>query len=148
MKYWQSRPGFGNDPTHLFSAFDWASVNLVVDIGGGTGATSIALAQKFPSLKFVVQDMAKVAEKGKSLVDVEVASRITFMEHDFFQKQPIKNADVYFMRWVLHDWSDSKAKTILRNLIPALKKGANIILQEMILPEPGVMPFYHEKTTR
>ncbi|TVY22560.1 O-methyltransferase [Lachnellula hyalina] len=148
MKYWQSRPGFGNDHSHLLSSFDWASVESVVDIGGGTGATSVALTERFPSLHCTVQDMPEVVNQGKSQISSEAASRITFMTHDFFQEQPVKNADVYFMRWVLHDWSDTKAIAIIRYLIPALKGGANIVLQEFLLPEPGMLPFYHEKTTR
>jgi len=60
----------------------------------------------------------------------------------------VKEADVYFFRWILHDWSDDRASLILRNLIPALKPGANIVLKEMIMPEPGTMPFFHEKNLR
>jgi trans-aconitate methyltransferase len=148
MKYFQSRPGFGNNPTHLFSSFDWVSVNTVVDIGGGTGATSVVLAEKFPSIRCTVEYTPEVVAQGKSEITPDAASRVAFMAHDFFQEQPVKNADVYFLRWILHDWSDSKALMILRQLIPALKRGAHVILQEMILPEPGTLPFYHEKTTR
>ena len=56
------------------------------------------------------------------------------MEHDFFEEQPVKGADVYLLRWVLHDWSDSYAVRILRALIPALNKGARVILNETVLP--------------
>jgi len=148
MKYFQSRPGFGSDHSHLFSSFDWASVKSVVDIGGGTGATSIALTEKFPSLHCTVQDIDNVIDYGELQAVPGAMSRITFMKHDFFEEQPIKNADVYFMRWILHDWSDGKAKEILRNLIPALKPGSNVILQEFVLPEAGMLSFYHQKTMR
>lgn len=133
---------------HLLSSFDWASVESVVDIGGGVGATSTVLAETFSTLQCTVQDMPQIASQGRSQVASNVASRITFMEHDFFQEQPVKNADVYLMRWVLHDWSDNKVEVILRSLVPALKNGSNVILQEFILPEPGTLPYYHEKTTR
>ncbi len=36
--------------------------------------------------------------------------------HDFFTAQPIKNASVYFMRMILHDWPDYKALEILKAL--------------------------------
>ena len=36
--------------------------------------------------------------------------------HDFFKPQPIRNASVYFMRMILHDWPDYKALEILKAL--------------------------------
>lgn len=40
-------------------AYDWKSLkkgDLVVDVGGGIGSTTLRLAQAFPELRFVVQD--------------------------------------------------------------------------------------------
>lgn len=36
--------------------------------------------------------------------------------HDFFTEQPVLNAAVYFLRVVIHDWSDEDAAQILRHL--------------------------------
>jgi hypothetical protein len=36
--------------------------------------------------------------------------------HDFFKPQPVKNASVYFLRSIIHDWPDAEAKKILKNL--------------------------------
>ncbi|MCJ1380209.1 hypothetical protein MMC17_003312 [Xylographa soralifera] len=148
MSYAQSRQGIGFSVSHLLSSYDWASVRTVVDVGGGTGTTCTDLARNFPSIHCIVQDMPEVVAQGRAQLASDVASQITFMAHDFFQEQPIKDADVYFMRWILHDWSDKKAVSILKNLVPALKHGANIVLQEFVIPEPGVLSFYHEKLIR
>jgi hypothetical protein len=69
------------------------------------------------------------------------------MEHDFFQDQPVC-ADAYLLRWVLHDWSDKYAIKILRALIPALKKGARIIVNEFVLPPPGIASAFQSKILR
>ena len=148
MEYAQSRPGIGFSPSHLLSSYDWGSVGTVVDIGGGTGATSIVLAQNHPSIRCIVQDLPAIVSQGRKHLPCDLAQQVSFMEHDFFREQPVKDAEVYFLRWVLHDWSDKKAISILRNLIPALKPGANLVLQEFVIPEPGVLSFYHEKVIR
>lgn len=44
-------------------------------------------------------------------------------------------ANVYFLRWITHDWSDKYALMILRNLIPALKDGARIIVYDRVLSD-------------
>lgn len=148
MSYAQSRQGLGFSVSHLLSSYDWASVGTIVDIGGGTGTTSMDLARNHPLIRCIVQDMPHVVAQGREQVGSDVAQQITFMAHDFFQEQPVKEADVYFLRWILHDWSDKKAISILKNLIPALKHGANVVLQEFVIPEPGVLSFYHEKLVR
>ena len=70
------------------------------------------------------------------------------MEHDFFTEQPIKSADVYLLRWILHDWSDAYALKILRALVPALKPGARLCICEQVLPEPGALSPYQARSLR
>lgn len=71
------------------------------------------------------------------------------MTHDFLlEDQPVKGADVYFFRWILHNWSDKYCVKILRGLIPALKPGAKIILNDNVLPQPGVLSRWQENRLR
>ena len=63
-------------------------------------------------------------EKAISAIagNVEVASRISFMTHDFLTPQPVLDADVFIFRFVIHDWSDHFVIKVLHNLLPAMKK--------------------------
>ncbi|PQE06070.1 s-adenosyl-l-methionine-dependent methyltransferase protein [Rutstroemia sp. NJR-2017a BBW] len=60
---------------------------------------------------------------------------------------PVKEADIYFLRWILHD-SDKYALKILQNTIPALKPGARILVLDMCLPPPCVLSPYQEREAR
>jgi hypothetical protein len=44
---------------------------------------------------------------------------------------------VYFFRWIIHNYSTPYAVKILKNLIPALKPGARIIINDHCLREAG-----------
>ncbi|EGE05489.1 cercosporin toxin biosynthesis protein [Trichophyton equinum CBS 127.97] len=135
----------------LSNYFDWANVpqgGKVVDIGGSRGHVSIHLAQKYQHLLFVVQDLPNVIEGAAVGNWQDVESRIQFMPHDMFSKQPVKNADVYFLRFVLHDWQNSYCVKILRNIVPSLKKGARIVIQDHLLPDPGSMTLLQEMQVR
>ncbi|KAG9230931.1 putative O-methyltransferase [Amylocarpus encephaloides] len=148
MTYMQGRQGFGNSSAQLLSSYDWNSVGTIVDIGGGQGSTCVDILEKYPEIKCTVQDTPEVIAESQGKITAKISENLVFMEHDFFTEQPVKNSDVYLLRWVLHDWSDQRALMILRQLVPALKYGANVVIQEFIVPEPGIMSSYHEKTIR
>ncbi|EME44652.1 hypothetical protein DOTSEDRAFT_24658 [Dothistroma septosporum NZE10] len=54
------------------------------------------------------------------------------MPHDFFSEQYVKNADVYFFRFIFHNLADKYAVKILHALIPALKAGARIVICQVL----------------
>ncbi|KAL8734016.1 MAG: hypothetical protein Q9166_001777 [cf. Caloplaca sp. 2 TL-2023] len=133
--------GEGYDLRHLVEGYDWKSIDRpgtrVVDVGGGYGSISQVLARATHDIKFIVQDLAETVEQARKELPDDFKGSIEFMEHDFFTEQPLKDAEVYFMRWILHNWSDKYCLKILRGLVPALetKKEARIVLFEYVLPD-------------
>lgn len=114
-------------------------------VGGSVGHVSIGLARHNPKLKCIVQDLPERAEGFAALVPADLKSRVTFQPHDFFTPQPVHGADVYFFRYILHDWADTHALRILRALLPALKPGARIIVVETVIQPHGKTPLYMER---
>jgi hypothetical protein len=146
---WMSRGGrFSND--HLVRGYDWPSIDhaggLLVDIGGGHGAVSVALAKATAHMRFVVQDLPETAAQGGKLLESGLENRVSFMAHDFFDEQPVKGADVYFLRYILHNWSDKYAQRILKSVIPAMKDGSKIVIFEF-LPGDKATTLWTEKQT-
>lgn len=74
--------------------------------------------------------------------------RIRFQGQDFFTPQAIKDADVYLLRMILHDWPYTQAVTILRHLVDALKPGARLIIMDTVLPRPGSIRATQEAVLR
>lgn len=132
---------------HLTDGYAWDKLGeaaTVVDVGGSHGDVGVSLSTKYPKFKVVVQDLPPVLAGARKATGLNVE----FMPHDFFQEQPVKDADAYLLRWVLHDWSDVYCVKILRALIPALKKGATIVVMESLTPPPGVLPNPIERKLR
>lgn len=87
--------------------------------------------------------------RAQNLSDLD--GRVQFMSHDFFDPQPELNAGAYFIRQVVHNWNDADCIRILRNIVPALEKCAPntpLLINEMILPEPGEKSRYEEHMLR
>ncbi|CAG8961583.1 hypothetical protein HYFRA_00006117 [Hymenoscyphus fraxineus] len=147
MKFLQSAPQF--DIQHLLRDLEWTAEtcpDLMVDIGGSHGSIDIQLLRKFPGLRCEVQDLAETVDSAT--IPDDLKPRLEFRAHNFFTEQPTRHADVYFLRSILHDWSDKYAIQILKNLVPALKRGSKVIINEVCLPEPNVLPFYHDQLLR
>lgn len=135
--------------SHVIDKYDWKSLGPVkmVDVGGGSGHVTMELAKAFPNLSIVVQDMEKMVEEATANIPPELKDRFEFMVQDLFAPQTVQ-ADVYFIRWVFHNWSDKYCVLILKALIPALRPGAKIIINETCMPDPGTIPNWREKYLR
>ncbi|KAL8679031.1 MAG: hypothetical protein Q9186_004659 [Xanthomendoza sp. 1 TL-2023] len=154
QRYADAMKYFAKDPSlefhHVLEGYEWNALGegTVVDIGGSNGSLGIAIAQRFPSLRCVVQDRPEIIGGCQESLPSDLHGRVSFMAHDFFQEQPIKGAEIYTLRWILHDWSDKHAARILRALMPALKAGAKLLVLESVLPAPGEISKYEEKAFR
>ncbi|KAF2705431.1 S-adenosyl-L-methionine-dependent methyltransferase [Pleomassaria siparia CBS 279.74] len=135
-------------PHHLCDAFNWTNIKQFVDIGGSAGSTAVALASCLPGLQIVIQDQAVLEEQARKSIPPELTERVTFMAHDFFQHQPVRDADVYHFRWIFHDWPDKYCTRLLRALIPALKTGARIVVSDFVVPASGTATWYREGLVR
>ncbi|KAK5991011.1 Chlorophenol O-methyltransferase [Cladobotryum mycophilum] len=146
--------GEGYEVSYLVDNCDLSAIDekggTFVDIGGSHGFVTVELARRWKKTKFIVQDLPKTVESAPKPIceDEAVSSRIKFQTHDFFKEQPVKDADAYFFRWIIHNYSAAYAVAILRNLIPALKPGARIIISEHCLLEPGQENPWDEKLMR
>ena len=136
--------------TIIVDNYDWAALGkaTVVDVGGGKGYVCRTLAQHFQDLSLIVQDLEDTANAGRSTCPEELKDRIKFMTHDFFTEQPVKGADVYFFRAIFHDWPEKYCVKILKSLIPALKKGSKVVIQDPHTMDPGTMAPWQERLNR
>ena len=140
----------GMSSSFIVERFDWGSLGdgTVVDLGGSHGQLCVAIAESFPSLKLIVQELPRVVQTvDKSTLPSDVIDRIKFMEHDFFTTQPVK-ANVYILRQVFHNYPDGHVVKILRQLIPALELGARVLVNDYVLADPGETPMSKEKYMR
>ncbi|KAI0478579.1 S-adenosyl-L-methionine-dependent methyltransferase [Xylariaceae sp. FL0804] len=148
MEYVYSGVGF--QPNHLLEDLSpkGSNIPVFVDVGGSKGHVSIALARLHGNWKFIVQDSDETIAVGEQQLPEDLKGKVEFMKHDFFMEQPVKHADVYFFRMIFHDWGDKYGSEILRNLIPACKKGARVIISELCLPPKGAVSMLEERWVR
>lgn len=139
---------------HIAAGFDWAALGegTVVDVAGNVGHCSVTIARANPKLRIVVQDMPEIIKSAQdpatSVIPEDLRDRFTFMVHDFYTPQPVE-ADVYFLRMILHDYSDKYAAKILKGLVPAMKPNhSRIVVMDQLMPPVGAAPPVVERIMR
>ncbi|EXJ53874.1 hypothetical protein A1O7_09210 [Cladophialophora yegresii CBS 114405] len=146
MRYMASGESFSTK--NVVDAFDWQGLGkgLVVDVGGGFGHCCSEIATVAPHLDFIVQDLEKVvAQAQRERANDKDIDRIKFQAHNFFTAQPVKNASVYLLRFICHDYSDKYAAQILGHLVAAMGPNSRIIIVDEVMPEVGVLSSVEEQ---
>jgi hypothetical protein len=123
------------DPTAdgILDSYAWAEKQTMVDVGGSHGSVAISIAECFPHMTCIVQDLPDTVAEGASRLPAHLQGRVKFVAHNFFTPQT-EVADVYYFKSIFHNWADKYCIEILRNLVPSLRPGARIIIHERILP--------------
>ncbi|KAF1961331.1 S-adenosyl-L-methionine-dependent methyltransferase [Byssothecium circinans] len=121
--------------------YPWGSLGsaLVVDVGGDVDGFSLQLSQLHQQLKFIIQDREAMLQQAETVVwpkdnpDAIAQKRVEFCPHDFFQPNPVKNADVYWLRYVMHDWSDDFCVRILAAIKPSMGRNSRILIRDQVM---------------
>jgi hypothetical protein len=131
------------DPA-IVAACDLTGVGTLVDVAGGQGALLAALLVANPTVRGVLFDQPDVisrAQNGGPLQTAGVMSRCELVAGSFFESVP-GGADAYLMKWIIHDWEESKAARILGVCRDAMRPGKRLLLVESVIvpgnaPDPG-----------
>ncbi|XP_010526871.1 PREDICTED: (R,S)-reticuline 7-O-methyltransferase-like [Tarenaya hassleriana] len=102
--------------------------STVVDVGGGNGEALGILVKAFPWVKGLNFDLPHVVEAAEKFDGVENVGG------DMFDSVP--NADVVFIKWVLHDWGDEEYVKILKKCREAIpKEEGKVVIVEAVVGE-------------
>jgi ubiquinone/menaquinone biosynthesis C-methylase UbiE len=117
------------------SLYDFSSFETVVDVGGGHGALITSILQANPRVRGILFDAPQVIEGARSKIDAAgVAHRCETVAGDFFKSVPA-GGDAYFMKWIIHDWNDERAITILNNIRNQVQPNGKVIIVDAVVPE-------------
>ena len=121
---------------------DTSTAKLAVDIGGASGTLVHSLMIANPQLHGIILDLpAVVPSATTAAAALGLADRSTALAGDFFTQVP--EADIYLLKYVLHDWNDGQAVRILERCREAMQPGGRVLIIEGLLGEmgePGLAP--------
>ena len=122
------------------SSIDLSKYQILLDIGGGSGAHAIAATLKWLNLQAIVLDMAPVCKVAEELIaSYSLQSRVKAYVSNMWD-DPFPLADIHFYGDIYHDWSPEKGRFLTQKSFDALESGGRIIIHEMLYNEQKTGP--------
>lgn len=119
----------------ILETYDFAPFQHLTDIGGGHGALVTAILKEYPHLRGTVFDQPYVAEgASQTFADAHLRARTAAVGGDFFESVPA-GADLYTMKFIIHDWDDQRCIRILRNIRDAIVPTGRLLIFDTVIPE-------------
>jgi O-methyltransferase domain/Dimerisation domain len=118
-------------------AHDFSRIGRIVDIGGSDGALLACILKRHPQVCGTVFDMPHVVSRAAEVLRAAgVAHRCETAGGSFFDRVP-GGGDVYLLKFIIHDWDDAQASSILRCCRNAMGSQARLLVIERVIAPPN-----------
>lgn len=114
----------------------------LLDIGGGTGSWSLALADRHPGLRATVFELPVVTGVARQrITDAGLADRVDLIAGDATADQFPSGYDTFLLANVVHYWSPDQNREVLSRIRHAAEPGARVLLVDFWTDASHTRPF-------
>ena len=108
----------------------------ILDIGGGTGAITIKILERFPKLFSTIIDFPNVAEIGWGFITkAGLVDRVRYIPGNALTVQWPTKQDGILMSYLLSGVPGNKISKLFRKAYGCLNEGASVILHDFIIAD-------------
>jgi len=127
----------------LARSLELSGTRLLLDVGGGSGVYSIALARRYRRLRAIIFDLPAVLPVTRERIHAAgLGDRVETAAGDFFADPWPPGADAVLFSSVLHDWSPETCRLLLGKAARALPAGGTVVIRESFSDDDGPGPLY------
>jgi ubiquinone/menaquinone biosynthesis C-methylase UbiE len=115
----------------------------LLDVGGGSGAFTIALLERNPLLRAALIDLPAVVDVAREhLVEAAVTDRVDLRAGDALGCSWPGDQDVVLMSYLLSALGRAQVDTVLQRAWAALRPGGLLVLHDFMLEDSGPGPAF------
>ena len=127
----------------VLKAVGTASIGRLLDLGGGSGAYSIAFARAVSGLKSEVMDLPEVVPLTQRYIrEAELEERISVRAGDMLRDPLGENYDLIMISAICHMFSPEENRELLGRAYRALARGGQVVVQDFILEPSKTAPSF------
>ncbi len=125
----------------VVKAIGTSGIKRMLDLGGGSGAYSIAFARAIPALKSEILDTADVVPLAQQNVrKAGLADRVTTRVGDMLRDPLGQNYDLILASAICHMFSPEDNRALFRRVYNALAPQGQVVVQDFILEPSKTAP--------
>jgi len=127
----------------LAAALAGSPPRRLLDIGGGSGAYAIAVAQACPQTRATVLEASPVdGIARRTIAAAGLDGRIDVVTADMFAEPWPTDYDTHLFSNVLHDWNEADCRRLLGTSVAALPDGGRLLIHDMLLADDMSGPLW------
>ena len=128
---------------NVVSLLDLSNVSRVLDVGGGSGAYSMAFAQAREGINATVFDLPNVIPLTRKYIDQErLSARVKTAIGDYHTSELEREFDLVFLSAIIHSNSHDENRNLVRKASKALNPGGQLVIQDFIMDEDRTSPAF------
>jgi len=125
----------------LAERIDFSDAKELLDIGGGSGAIAIRVAQAHPRMRATITELPGRTRFPEEYVAKHgLTERIRVVAADMFTQPFPGAADVVLLSQIVHNWSDAQNRTLFEKSFAYLPPGGRLIVHEVLLNDRRTGP--------
>ncbi len=127
----------------LARSYDFSRHRKILDVGGGSGVYSIAIARRYRRLRATVYELPSVVGIAEEKIrEAGLESRVDTVAGDFFKDEWPRGADVVLFSAILHDWPPETSQRLIRKAAAILPRNGAVVIRELFMDDDGAGPLY------
>ncbi len=127
----------------LVSRLDLAGVSRVLDVGGGSGAFSMAFVRAKDDLKSTLFDLPNVVSLAQGYIEKEgLSDRIDIAAGDYNRDELPTGFDLVFLSAIIHSNSPQQNQSLFDKVSRSLNPGGRIVISDFIMNDDRVSPAF------
>jgi 3-hydroxy-5-methyl-1-naphthoate 3-O-methyltransferase len=128
---------------HVVKALGTADVRRILDLGGGSGAYSIAFAKASPKVRCEILDLAEVVPLAAEYVSkAGVSAQVNIRAGDMLSDDLGSGYDLVMLNAICHMFSKEQNRDLFRRIRQALAPQGRLAVQDFILNPDKTGPLH------
>ncbi len=108
-------------------AYPWPRRGVICDVAGGLGDLLAAIFERRRRARGILLDAPEIVQEAEGFLRARgLADRVERRPGNLFG-QLDAHADVYVMKWILHDWSDDACRETLARVRATMPSGSKLV---------------------
>lgn len=117
------------------------NVRKMLDVGGGSGAFSMAFIEKNPGISATIFDLPSVTPITKEYVSsFPLKNNINYLEGDYLKDDIGTSYDLVFLSAIIHIQGLEENNSLIKKCVESLNPGGQIIIKDWVMEETKTNP--------